>query len=189
MWAKEVFASCAEETFHPLGRISSEEWAAEEARIQDITDPLVRSTQSANLHQVKELRDKAQQQYMKGGHSWDTAISSAVPLLKAYGVRMIVSSPMIVVHCQHPVDKHKGDLNSFSCAAGVLCYCPQGCQPFHVTQRVGAVRHGAGGPGISAGLFDPRWHPKVITLIQGLSVSVNQANIDYFVSFQSKLHN
>ena len=107
MWAKEVFASCAEETFHPLGRISSEEWAAEEVRIQDITDPLVRSMQSAKLQQVKELRDKAQQQYMKGGHSWDTTISSAVPLLKAYGVRMIVSSPMIVVHCQHPVDKHQ----------------------------------------------------------------------------------
>ena len=41
----------------------------------------------------------------------------------------------------------------------------------------------------SAGLLDPRWHPKVLTLIRGLSVSVNQTNIDYFVSFQSNLHN
>ena len=109
MWAKEVFASCAEETFHPLGRISSEEWAAEEARIENITDPLVQSTQLANLQHVKELRDTAGAQYKKGGHSWGAAISSAAPLLKAYGVSMLVSSTKIVVGCQQPVDKNLWD--------------------------------------------------------------------------------
>lgn len=40
----------------------------------------------------------------------------------------------------------------------------------------------------SAGLFDPRWHPKVLTLIQDLPVGVNQASIDYFVSVQRNLY-
>ena len=85
-----MFASCLEDTYHPLGRITKEEWESEEERFAMVDDDGQRKAQAANLKEIKQLRDEALRRYQATppGHRIDAAILDAEKLLKAYGVSM-----------------------------------------------------------------------------------------------------
>ena len=157
LWSKDIFASCAEESFHPLGRITSQEWEEEVERIDAIKDPLVRSTQAANLQQIKELRDTAQQAYMQEGHSWDQALLEATSLLKSIGVCNLAGSAQAIICQQTAHNKLLQGFYAIAWRAANIDFSSNMWNQFKMEQE------GLG----SAGLYDPRWHPKAITLLNG----------------------
>ena len=85
-----MFASCLEDTYHPLGKITKEEWESEEERIAMVDDNGQQKAQAATLKEIKHLRDEALRRYQAKPpkHRIDAAILDVEKLLKAYGVSM-----------------------------------------------------------------------------------------------------
>lgn len=93
MWAPGWFVSCFDASFHPLGVITEEEWRDEESRISNLPNSGMRDAQAANLHSIKDARDKALQKY-KADSKADPPLTEASKTLKGYGVRLLTLAMM-----------------------------------------------------------------------------------------------
>lgn len=88
LWAIKLFSSCADVAFHPLGVILDEEWQKEDTRLAMVEEGNIRRAQSANLEEVKRLRDLELQRYNTRPHSFKEALSEATKTMKALGLSL-----------------------------------------------------------------------------------------------------